>query len=280
MFLQNEPLMSALTQSAATFVAILAGFYTTKILTIAGDKNRIEHKLNYLKSEISFETENIKNLKIEINNIQEEDDNDLLLYFIETLKDESHFPSFPKINTLKDLIIYYEKNFQKKPSENLLRKLKQQSDSIISQLKVIRTESLKKNTFSSTLVPSSSHSDIGSRIIESNRTLEEQRSYNELVKELAEKENKFKFLNQQYSLYNEELHSVVYPKHLKLGFISFGLFAILGVVIPLMHQWWYPAFNENSDAFAFIMFLIGLSITFAYILLEIRSILKKSNGTK
>ena len=53
-FLTDETLMSALTQSAATFVAILAGFYTTKILTIAGDKNRIEHKINYLKSEITF----------------------------------------------------------------------------------------------------------------------------------------------------------------------------------------------------------------------------------
>jgi hypothetical protein len=61
-FLTDETLMSSLTQSAATFVAILAGFYTTKILTIAGDKSRIEHKINYLKSEISFETENIKNL--------------------------------------------------------------------------------------------------------------------------------------------------------------------------------------------------------------------------
>jgi len=43
-FLTEQPLMSALTQSAATFVAILAGFYTTKILTIAGDKNRINIK--------------------------------------------------------------------------------------------------------------------------------------------------------------------------------------------------------------------------------------------
>lgn len=74
-FLTEEPLMSALTQSAATFVAILAGFYTTKILTIASDKNRIEHKMNYLKSEISFETENIQNLKYEITKMEEEKGN-------------------------------------------------------------------------------------------------------------------------------------------------------------------------------------------------------------
>ena len=268
--------MGALTQSAATFVAILAGFYTTKILTIAGDKNRIEHKINYLKSEINFVTENIKNLKVEVNNIQEEEDNQLLQYFIEIIKDECHLPSFPNIKNLNDLINYYEKFFQGKPSENFVTKLKQQSDQIINELNKIRRDRLEKNTFSSTLALSTSlTSDIGSRIIEANRTLEEERNFNELTKELVEKENKLKFLNQQYSLYNEELHSLVYPKHLKFGFISFGLFAFLGVVIPLMHQWWSPYFRENSDIFALIMFLIGLAITFAYILLEIRSMLKK-----
>jgi Tfp pilus assembly PilM family ATPase len=102
-FLTDETLMSSLTQSAATFVAILAGFYTTKILTIAGDKSRIEHKINYSKSEISFETENIKNLKLE-KNTQEEKENQPLQYFVEIIKDKSHFPVFPNINTYDDLI--------------------------------------------------------------------------------------------------------------------------------------------------------------------------------
>jgi uncharacterized membrane protein YvbJ len=116
--------MSSLTQSAATFVAILAGFYTTKILTIAGDKNRIEHKINYLKSEISFETENISNLKAERDTIQEEDDNQNLHYFIETIKDEARSPGFPNISSLNDLIIYYKKTLQEKPSEKILIHLK------------------------------------------------------------------------------------------------------------------------------------------------------------
>jgi hypothetical protein len=81
-------------------------------------------------------------------------------------------------------------------------------------------------------------------------------------------------------LYNEELHFLVYPKHLKFGFISFGLFAFLGVIIPLMHQWWSPYFEYNSDAFAFIMFLIGLIITFVYISSEIFPFFKKSNNAK
>ncbi len=148
--------------------------------------------------------------------------------------------------------MYYQEIFQGRPSENFLKKLKQQSDSIISELNKIREDRLKKNTFSSTSVSLSPLTqDIGSRIIEANISLEEQQSFNELLKELGEKENKLKFLNQQLTLYNEELHSLVYPKHLKFGFISFGLFAFLGVIIPLMHQWWSPYFKYNSDAFCF-----------------------------
>ena len=162
-----------------------------------------------------------------------------------------------------------------------MKKLKQQSDSIISELNKIREDRLQKNTFSSTSVSLPSlPQGIGSRIIESNISLEEQQSFNELLKELGEKENKLKFLNQQLTLYNEELHSLVYPKHLKFGFISFGLFAFLGVIIPLMHQWWSPYFKYNSDAFASIMFLIGLIITFVDISSEISSFFKKSNNTK
>jgi hypothetical protein len=101
-FLTDETLMSSLTQSAATFVAILAGFYTTKILTIAGDKSRIEHKINYSKSEISFETEKYQKFKIRKKYTRRKA-NQLLQYFVE-IKDKFHFPVFPNINTYDDLI--------------------------------------------------------------------------------------------------------------------------------------------------------------------------------
>jgi hypothetical protein len=48
--------------------------------------------------------------------------------------------------------MYYQEIFQGRPSENFLKKLKQQSDSIISELNKIREDRLKKNTFSSTSV--------------------------------------------------------------------------------------------------------------------------------
>ena len=57
--------MSTLTQAAATFVAISAGFYTTKILTIAGDKNRFNINLiiSKLKYPMKIKILQIENLK-------------------------------------------------------------------------------------------------------------------------------------------------------------------------------------------------------------------------
>ena len=46
--------------------------------------------------------------------------------------------------------------------------------------------------------------------------------YSNWEKKIKAKENSDIF-NQQYSLYNEELHFLVYPKHLKFGFNSFVL---------------------------------------------------------
>lgn len=120
-------------------------------------------------------------------------------------------------------------------------------------------------------------SDGASRIIEETQYVEEQQNFDNLKRELVEKENKIKFLNQQLSLNKDELHSLVYPKHLKFGFFSFVLFALLGVIIPLTHQWWSPYIIIDSDIFAFSMFLIGLIITFIYIFSEIIFVFNKSS---
>jgi hypothetical protein len=270
--------MSTLTQAAATFVAISAGFYTTKILTIAGDKNRLEHKLNYIKAEISYENQNIANRESERNNFLEDMENQRLNDFIHILKERANFPAFKDINTFNDFINYYKDIFAELPSSSFLIKLKTKSDSTIKELTKIKEGKLQKNTFST----SDLSIDEDSRIIELNQISEEQQNFNikNLEKEIKEKENKVTFLNQQLSLLKEELHTLIYPKHVKFGFISFGLFAFLGVVIPLMHKWWSPYFKANSDVFAFIMFLIGLIITFVYISSEISSIFKKSNSNK
>ena len=115
----DDLLMSALAQAAATFIAILAGFYTSKILTIAGDKNRIEHKINYVNSEIGYETENIANLKSLRNKLQKEMEDRRLQDFENIIKNEANIPNFKGIDTFNDLVECYKNIFMEQPSKNI-----------------------------------------------------------------------------------------------------------------------------------------------------------------
>lgn len=83
--LANGQLMSTLAEAAATFVAIVAGFYTTKIFTLKTDKNRVEYKLKQLKLEIEHRKNVASNLKIQVDERQEEKDNDIINYFVKNV---------------------------------------------------------------------------------------------------------------------------------------------------------------------------------------------------
>jgi len=83
--LANGQLMSTLAGAASTFVAILAGFYTTKIFSISTDKNRFQNKINELELEIGHRKDNAKDLKTQIDRRQQEKDDDKINSFVENL---------------------------------------------------------------------------------------------------------------------------------------------------------------------------------------------------
>jgi hypothetical protein len=60
---QNTELMTTLAQISATFIAITAGFYTTKIISIINDKSRIKGRTNEFEAELNLVTKNYDNLQ-------------------------------------------------------------------------------------------------------------------------------------------------------------------------------------------------------------------------
>jgi hypothetical protein len=64
----NVPLMLTIAQASATFVAIIAGFFTTKIISISNDRKRIENKL----AECNIQLEGRENILSEYENTVEE----------------------------------------------------------------------------------------------------------------------------------------------------------------------------------------------------------------
>jgi hypothetical protein len=77
----DMPLMHAIAQASATFIAILAGFYTSKILSIASDKNRLAAKAKEIQNEIEWRRSNaLENDRI-VNEIYEENERSLFQAF-------------------------------------------------------------------------------------------------------------------------------------------------------------------------------------------------------
>jgi hypothetical protein len=87
-------------------------------------------------------------------------------------------------------------------------------------------------------------------------------------------------LNNLKHQYEAENNTISYPLT-KWAVISQLIFVMTGIVIPFNYHWWAPIINSQSSAnsFSLIMFYIGVSSAFFYILLEIwHSLYGKTTG--
>jgi outer membrane murein-binding lipoprotein Lpp len=281
--------MSTLAGAASTFVAILAGFYTTKIFSISTDKNRLQNKMNQLELEIGHKKDNARDLKTQIDKWQEEKDDDKIKFFEENLGTAIMLYDKP-VNSYDDIKEMWKKywNLESEPSESILKKLKDRSALLIERLK---PKEVKQQRFDLWNNPKRVEvlariPDNTSRMIEHDYALEEKRKFNQLKTTFNSESAEINYFEKQLDQATKELRSITYPKHLIFGFSSFVLFAILGVIIPLTSQWWqsysYKYLGMDPNSFAVILFIIGLCVTFAYIGIEIFSIFftKKKNPEK
>ncbi len=61
--------MTTIAQISATFIAITAGFYTTKIISIINDKSRVKGRAKELEAELFLVKRNYDNLQKQIDAI-------------------------------------------------------------------------------------------------------------------------------------------------------------------------------------------------------------------
>ena len=80
-FVLDIPLMHAIAQVSATFIAIIAGFYTSKILSIASDKNRLTAKIKEIQNEVKWRKNNALEKDKKVKTIDEESDRSLVKAF-------------------------------------------------------------------------------------------------------------------------------------------------------------------------------------------------------
>lgn len=120
------------------------------------------------------------------------------------------------------------------------------------------------------------------RTIDTLYTIEENREFQRLVDEFRETRSRISYLEEATKLILEELLAVAYPKYALFGFVSFIVFAILGVIIPLTYRLWgaylldlskqymiVVPYLDNASLIVVGLFSLGLAINFYYIALEV-----------
>ena len=106
--------MTTIAQISATFIAITAGFYTTKIISIINDKSRIKGRSRELDAELIQVNKNYDNLQKQIDAIDSKNKEKWKASLREVFM---HRIEFEAINTLNDLGSVFERRFESKPDE-------------------------------------------------------------------------------------------------------------------------------------------------------------------
>ena len=141
------PLFHSIAQTSATFVAIIAGFYTTKIISLSNDKRRILQRINELDNEIQAKKVYLEGLKNTESDTTNRWDREYVSGFINYIY--SNFNAYEQIHSFEDLRKWYKKYYGQSLTENEERILKENSPQILKELEDKRNERKERATLRS-----------------------------------------------------------------------------------------------------------------------------------
>ena len=282
--------MITLAQISATFIAITAGFYTTKIISIVNDKSRIKGRIDEYKIESTPLREKYTKLKKEIDSLDVESHQEAMKALKEVILeevDESH-----QINNLNDAIKIFKLVFPDKSELNVVEILKELlpelingSNKILNHL-IDEGKKIDYTNRSSIITPDilvglNSREKERERILETVRENTELLYYDDLTKQRDTVKERLFVLDALTKLMNEELKNLILPRKIRFGFISFIIFTGLGVFVPLLYNTWNDLISKylilpiENNILVLILFTIGLTLNFVYMGLELQEAIKK-----
>ncbi len=210
--------MATLAQSAATFVAILAGFYTTKIISISSEKKKIEQKVHEIENEIRWRTKRSVVLNNKKQEILQEGEEKSVNWFIEWVTTRPFFAE--NIDSEENIIKSFTEVLGVNPTEYQKKVLKDNAKSIVEKARKTVKERYTPKTDVISLVGSrTSETDKIRGIMESR---DEKKTFEEIIQGINEERSKIEFLEEQHHTYNTDLDSLIYPKQMKFGFFFGG----------------------------------------------------------
>ena len=138
------PLLHTIAQTSATFVAIIAGFYTTKIISLSNEQRRILQRINELDNELQEKTVYYNSLKETESETENRWDEEIINGFIEHITGD--FYIYEQIKSIEDLREWFPKLYDQPLTENQDRILKERASKILAELENKRNERKERST--------------------------------------------------------------------------------------------------------------------------------------
>lgn len=262
-------LMYAIAQVSAVFVAITAGLYTNKLISISDQKNRLKTKINEFDREINEQEIVLSETIAEINRLKLNHAYFWAEHFVDSLEHKSGLKEFT-LDELKDefdksdygpMNEYYEQAFNERYGE-FLEKIKEflGPDKGLFGLNLTALRSAEL-------------------IAEDRRARrEEEDKIIDLVSQKRIDEHNIKFSKKMIDSINSEIKLITLPTGLAKEFFMLFIFAVLGVVFPLMFEYWSPHTGLlHPHIVALSAFMIGLTLNLFFIGAEAIRITRKED---
>ena len=259
-------LLSTVAQSAAAFVAIIAGFIISRLLALSAERNGLETRIRDIVLQLKIKEENISALKKHLLDLDAldflEDSNvfnniikskgeisliDAMKINTENKRSENELRPYwdDTITTTKNAFRQLEADWSKFPEnlEDLLLFLKETGLNLSSHQSNIyyrvyiylqskppkerKTIDFNMNSFASMVIPYTP--DMSSINLDKNNR------YRELEKDIEFFERERNSLEIQFSDLKSQRKHLGQPEGVKLGILVLAYFSLVGIVIPLIY---------------------------------------------
>ena len=262
----DTQLMLTIAQASATFVAIMAGFFTTKVISISSDRKRIENKITEDNIIRQGKEVKIRGYKEIISNIEQRQAERSVDSFVNDLLDE---PALD-IYTLEQLKHKYAEKYMFEPNEYEIKILDKEYDKITKKIKKEMEDRAVHFKITGNIRTSATRSYLVRNIMDPQTEVRETEELSEMYKKMQLEQNEITVFDNLKHHYEAEKDAISYPLT-NLAFVSQLIFVVTGIVIPFNYNWWVPIIHPWFDTteFGLIMFYIGLSSAFCYIGLEL-----------
>lgn len=247
-----------LIQSAATFVAIVGAFFTTKVLSVSSEIRSLRNRLKLVKAEMDHRERLMRGYQGEMDAFEAKWAKQDVDRFLERKKRDFLSP----IPTLDELKADYRKlnalnRFEGEVLENEFPKF-------LEALKTLRQGGSAGAPVG--VIPA----HIGVSLLRG----DERRAWNETFEKWNAESEAIGWDRARFEELETQLSLIAYPPYIKLGFLVLVYFGATSVLLPLFLAPNLNAIDGSTFEEFFLLFLSGFTLTFAYLYVEISIALK------